>query len=150
MILDKTFTTIEYDKINAIISEYAVLENSKMALINARPAEDIKSCRLLLDKTEEAYLYKYKYSLPGIYFFDDISEELSRVDKKGCLNNAELLKVLSNLKSARILRDSIFTVTDENIKYLPEIAKNLYINLDFEKEISSKIISIDEISDTAS
>lgn len=150
MISEKTFSTIEYDKINAIISEYAVLENSKMALINARPTEDIESCRLLLDKTEEAYLYKYKYSLPGIYFFDDISEELSRVDKKGCLNNAELLKVLSNLKSARILKDSIFTVSDENIKILPEIAKNLYVNLDFEKEISSKIISIDEISDTAS
>lgn len=150
MILDKTFTTIEYDKINALISEYAVLDNSKMALINARPAEDVESCKLLLDKTEEAFLFKYKYSLPGIYFFDDITEELSRVDKKGCLNNAELLKVLSNLKSARILKDSIFTVTDENIKILPEIAKNLYINLDFEKEISSKIISIDEISDTAS
>ena len=150
MILDKTFTTIEYDKINVIISEYAVLDNSKMALINARPAEDIESCKLLLDKTEEAFLFKYKYSLPGIYFFDDITEELSRVDKKGCLNNAELLKVLSNLKSARILKDSIFTVTDENIKFLPELAKNLFINIDFEKEISSKIISVDEISDTAS
>ena len=150
MISNKTLSTIEYDKIFQIISNFAVLEKSKEELVSFRPAIDLENCKLQLDKTEEAYNYKYNYSLPGVYYFDDVSEELNRVDKKGCLNNGELLKILSNLKSARILKESVSSVKDEKINHLPLIAQNLYTNLEFEKEISSKIISIDEISDTAS
>ena len=41
------------------------------------------------------------------YYFDDISEELNRVDIGSALNIIELLRVVSNLKSARLIKKAI-------------------------------------------
>ena len=68
----------------------------------------------------------------------------------GTLINGELLRVADNLKSARILKTAVLSVSDENISFIPDICYSLYTNPDFEKEIRDKIISEDEISDNAS
>ena len=150
MTSSKTLKTIEYDKIKQILSDFAVLESSKRFLLDFVPLNNIDECKLLLDKTEEAYSYLYKYSLSGVYYFSDVSEELDRVDKGGVLNNVELLRVGANLKSARILKEGVLSVNDDNLKYLPQLATGLYVDGEFEKEIFSKIISEDEVSDNAS
>ena len=62
----------------------------------------------------------------------------------------ELLKVAGALRAARIVKTSVLSVKDDEIKLLPEIAQNLFTNLSFEEEISDKIISEDELSDNAS
>ncbi len=150
MISAKTLKAIEYDKIMQKVSSFAVLQASKDYLTSFMPVSDLSEAEFLLKQTNEAYSLLYNHNVSGIYFFDDISEELQRVDKGGTLINGELLKVASNLKSARLLRTGILTVNDEKICLLSEIAERLYVNQDFEKEISSKIISDDEISDNAS
>jgi len=150
MISAKTIKAIEYDKILSHVSEYAVLDNTKDFILNLMPASDITEAEFLLSKTKEAYKLLYTHSVSGIYYCDDVSDELDRVDKGGTLINGELLRVANNLKSARIIKNAIQSVNDEELKFLPEIASRLYINHDFEKEIASKIISEDEISDNAS
>lgn len=150
MIPAKTLKTVEFDKILSAVSGYAVLEKSKENLINSEPVTNIIDARNLLDKTEEAYKLLYVYSIGGVYYFKNISEELSRADKGGTLNNGELLAVADNLKSARLMKKNVLAVHDDSILKLPEICLRLYENLDFEKEITSKIISEDEISDNAS
>ena len=75
---------------------------------------------------------------------------MKRVDIGGTLNNSELLKVVSNLRSSRLTKTDITSVNDENLHLLSEIASRLYVNAELENEISSKIISEDEISDNAS
>ncbi len=150
MISNKTIKTLEFDKILASISSFAVLNRTKNSIKNFSPSSSFKEIVFLLNKTAEAFRLLYTHSVPGIYYFDDISSELDRVDKNGSLNNGELLKVAQNLKSSRILKNSIDSVCDEQVVLLKEISNRLYFDLDFEKEITSKIISEEEVSDNAS
>ncbi len=146
----KTLKAIEYDKMMQKVSDYAVLGLSKERLLSFSPVSELSEAEFLLEQTKEAFALLYKYNVSGVYFFDDVSEELQRADKGGILNNAELIKVAQNLKSARLLRTGILTVKDDKIRILTEIASRLFTNQNFEDEISSKIISDDEISDNAS
>ena len=150
MVSEKTLKAIEYDKIMADVSSYAALNLSKTYLKSFAPLTVLSEVNNLLTKTEEAYTYLYKYSTGGIYYFDDIGDELKRVDIGGTLNNAELLRVATNLKSARLIKTAIESVNDETLFLLKQITDLLFINPEFEKEISDKIISEDEISDNAS
>ncbi len=149
MILAKTLKVLEYDKILTEVSKYAVLEKTKQLIFNTMPASKLVDADFLLNKTEEAYKLLFTYSVGGVFYFDDVTEELSRVDKGGTLNNAEFLRVLSNLKSAKLLKNSIMAVTDASIKIINDLANNLMLCNDLEDEISKIIISEDEISDNA-
>ncbi len=146
----KTLKSIEYDKILSALSEFAVLNSTKKQILEFVPATDIKEAEFLLKKTEEAYKLLFVYSVGGIFFFDDVFEQLLRVDKGGTLTAEEILKVAENLKGARLLKSSISAVKDQTLTIIPEIASRIYVNPDFEKEVFSKIISEDEIADNAS
>ena len=150
MVSKKTLKAIEYDKIMADVATFAVLKKAKEELISFAPLTVFSDVNTLLCKTDEAYKYLYKYSTGGIYYFDDVSDELKRVDIGSTLNNVELLKVAANLKSARIIKAAINSVNDENLRLIKNITDRLYLNQEFENEISEKIISEDEISDNAS
>ncbi len=150
MISLKSLKAIEYDKIMQNVSSCAVLEKTKEQLRSFVPLTTLCEVEILQKQTVEAYKLLYTYSTGGVYFADDISEQLKRVDIGATLTNGELLKVSQNLKSARIIRTAINSVNDQAITILPEIANRLYVNLDFENEINEKIISEDEISDNAS
>ncbi len=150
MISSKTLKEIEYDKIMCEVSRYAVLDFTKRALISCEPISDIKVAQNLLDKTTEAYKYLYTYSTGGIYYFSDVSEELRRADMGGTLFNIELLRIAANLKSARLIKTAVESVNDQELFLIKQITDRLFINPDFEKEISDKIISEDKISDNAS
>lgn len=150
MISAKTIKSIEYDKILSSISDYAVLYDTKELIKEFNPVSDFSEAEFLLKKTKEAYKYIFTYSIGGIYFCKNIDEELKRVDMGGTLNNAELLNVASNLKSARTVKHAVESVNDDELKLIKNVSSLLFTNQDFEKEISSKIISEDEISDTAS
>ena len=146
----KTLKSLEFDKILEQISTYAVLDGTKDLIKNLSPDSSIAVTYSLLDKTEEAYSLLFEHNVSKVYYFSNVENELSRVDKGGVLNNAEILRIFENLKSARILKTAITQVSAEKIVKLKEISSRLYVNLEFEKEISSKIISEDEMSDNAS
>ncbi len=146
----KTLKAIEYDKVMAMVAEFAVLQPTKNNLLSFSPVPELSGAEFLLRKTEEAYKLLYTYSVGGIAYFDDVSEELRRADMGGTLINGEILKVVSNLRSARTVKTAIQSVNDESLNILPKIAERLFTNLEFEKEVSVKIISEDEISDNAS
>jgi len=150
LISDKTLKAIEYDKIMSNVAEYAVLKETKEQIYSFVPLTTLESALSLQRKTEEAYKYLFTYSVGGVYYFENAFDELKRVDVGGVLNNVELLKIASNLKSARVARTSIDSVNDSSLFEIKEIVKRLYVNPDFEKEITDKIISEDEISDHAS
>lgn len=150
MISDKTLKAIEYDKIMSDVANYAVLEKTKDELRSFVPLTVSEQVKLLLNKTEEAYKYLYTYSTGSIYYFDDVEELLKRVDIGSTLSIVEILKVTSNLKSARIIKSAIESVNDNSLSLIKQIVDRLYINPEFEKEIADKIISEDQLSDNAS
>ncbi len=150
MISAKTLKAIEYNKIMSDVANYATLHETKRELSDFVPLTSLKEVQNLLDKTEECYKYLYTYSTGGIFYFEDISDQLKRVDIGGTLTNSELLRVCSNLKSARLIKNAVESVNDSSLTLIKEIVSRLFINPEFEKEISEKIISEDEISDNAS
>ena len=150
MISEKTVQSLEFDKILAELSKYAVLDRTKGDLLRFSPVSDPKEVLLLLSKTKEAYKLIYEHGLSGVFYFADIEEELKRVDGGGTLNNGELLRIADNLKSARTFKGALDSVNDDGVTFFPEQTKTLYVNYDYESEIYSKIISEDEISDNAS
>ncbi|MBO5713825.1 MAG: hypothetical protein J6R83_00160 [Clostridia bacterium] len=150
MVSQKTLKSIEYDKIMQSVSDFAVLRQTKKSILEFTPVCEFNIAQDLLDKTQESYKLLYDYSVGGVFFFDDISDELTRADAGGTLNNAELLRIASALKSARLLKTSIERVNDPTLIKIPEIASRIYQNQEFEKEITDKIISAEEISDNAS
>lgn len=150
MISNKTLKAIEYDKIMAEVSAFATLKETKECLTCFLPLTCLKEVENLLNKTAECYKYLYTYSTGGICFFENIFDELKRVDIGGTLNNSELLKVANNLKSARVIKTAIESVNDNSLHLIKEIVSRLFTNHEFEKEIADKIISVDEISDNAS
>lgn len=150
MISQKTLKAIEYDKIMSQVASFAVLNQTKEQLCSFVPLTTLSEVDFLLRQTEEAYKYLYVYSTGGIYYFDDVTEQLKRVDIGGVLNNSELLKIAANLKSARLIKNAVDAVTDQSLSLISDITARLYINPEFEKEITDKIISEDEISDNAS
>ena len=107
MISSKTIKSLEFDKILASISSFAVLKRTKDLIKNFSPSSSFKEIVFMQNKTVEAYRLLYTHSVPFISYFDDIANELDRVDKKGSLNNAELLRVADNLKCARIIKRSL-------------------------------------------
>jgi DNA mismatch repair protein MutS2 len=150
MISKKTLNSIEYFKIMQSVAQFGTLDSTKSALGNFLPVNCFSEASNLLSKTSEAYKLLYTYSVSSIYYFEDINEEIKRVNAGGTLNMGELLKISSALRCARILRTSIEKINDETITLIPEIASRLYYNHEFEKEITDKIISPDEMSDNAS
>ena len=134
----------------ASVAEFAVLERTKESIKSFVPLTMFNEALLLQKKIDEAYKYLFTYSVGGVYYFSDVTDELKRVDMGGTLNNVELLRISANLKSARIARASIESVSDSSLTEIRELVSRLYVNTDFEKEITDKIISEDEISDHAS
>lgn len=150
MISEKTIKSLEFDKVLSTLSQYAVLERTKNDLSRFSPVSDFKKANELLIKTKEAHSLIYDYGISGIYYFADLEDELKRADTGGTLNNAELLHVAANLKSARLVKKGFSQISDPKIVVLREMSDRLYVNYEFEKEINSKIISEDEVSDNAS
>lgn len=150
MISEKTIKSLEFDKILQGVSEYAVLERTKKSVCNFSPLTELNEVKNLLKKTEEAYDLLFKYSIGGVYYFADVSDSLKRADTGGVLNNSELLKIADNLKSARLIKTAIDSVSDDKIDLLRTVSDRLIVNSDFEKEITSKIVSEDEVADNAS
>lgn len=150
MIAEKTIKSLEFDKILYKVAECAVIDKTKDEIKSFSPYLTAPEAKKELDKTREAYKLLFDYGVNEVYYFADVSEQLKRVDMGGVLNNAELLRIAENLKSARLLKNAVASVGDENIVIIREICSRLYVNYEFEKEITSKIISEDEISDNAS
>lgn len=150
MISEKTLKTIEFDKILEAVKSHAVLDSTRAVITGFSPSTDYNEAEFLLKKTTEAYTLLYKHSIGGIYYFPDVNDELKRANVGGTLSAGELLKISANLKSARLVKTAIESVHDDNIRFLRETSSLLFINPEYEKEISDKIVSEDEISDNAS
>ena len=115
MISNKTLKALEFDKIMAEVSSYAVLERTKELVISFLPLNDINAVRTLLSKTCEAFKLLFTYSTGNIVYFDDITDQINFANKGGTLSCADLLKVAQNLKSARIINKAIASVNDKDI-----------------------------------
>ncbi len=149
MISEKTLNSLEYYKILEEVSTFAVLQTSKSVLKDYLPLTNLKKVKLLLDKTKEAYNLLYILNCSGLSYFDDLSNEIRRSEMGSTLNFKELLAFSKMFAVSRRIKKVILS-QEEDLPLLKELAERIYIDEALEKDITSKILSEDTMSDTAS
>lgn len=146
----KILKTLEYDKVLAKVAEYAVLKGTKSMINSFVPQTDGESVALLMKKTAEAYDLLYNYGVSSVDFFDEPDDELQRAEKGALLSLAELIRAARILRSSRLIRNAYSDDYGGATEIIPELAETLYCDQYLEKDILSKILSEEKVSDNAS
>lgn len=150
MISDKVLLALEFDKIQRLCAEHAVLERGKRAICEEKPTSDMEEANFLLKKTQEAYKLLFDYGVAGVDYFDELNDELTRAKRNSTLSMGELLRVARMLRSSRVVYNAMTAINDEEITALRALAESLYCDKYLEDEIFGKILSDDRMSDNAS
>ncbi len=150
MITEKVLLSLQFDKILRRISEYAVLSYSKEEILQIKPYDNLKNVTYALNKTEEAYNLQYYYGFSGVDFFDDVEKELELSQRGATLSMSQLLKIAGLLRSSRLVKTFISSVNDDNITIFKDETERIYFDNWLEKDITSKILSDEQMADNAS
>lgn len=143
-------TTLEFDKVLSIISEYAVSLRGKGRILSLTPSDNYSDALTMISETSEADRLLYADAVVTDFSFDDTSESLVKADKGVVLSMAELLRIARFLRLSRINRELIDNVNDPEIKILKGYAFALYTDMSLENDIYKSIISDSEMADNAS
>lgn len=146
----KAIEKSELNKILSLTANYAVLDGSKIRLMETQPSSELNEVKKRLKLTEESIKLLFTHGLSKIEYFPTFSDEIERAQKGSALSCAELLKIENLLRSVRIAYTSIQGVTDEEISLMKELAARLYFDATLEEDIRTKILSDTEVSDYAS
>ncbi|MBQ7792489.1 MAG: endonuclease MutS2, partial [Clostridia bacterium] len=139
--------TLEFDKIVARATEYALLAKTKEALQKSEPETTLLGVKHLLTQTDAAMTLIVKAGSPPIYNFGEMDSIVKRLSIGGSLSQKELLRAATLLKSSRSLKEYF---GENKTEAFSDYEVRLTQNKRLEEEIFMKIISEDEVSDNAS
>ncbi len=145
---EKVLTTLEYDKIVALISSHLASDVGREAASRLRPAGSLADAETLLTQTWEADAIYRRTGRTPIDGFPDIRDLLRRVHAALALSAGELLQVAACLRVSRCAREVLHDGDAEGL--LAMMANRLTARRSVEEEIARCILSEDEIADNAS
>ena len=150
---NSTLEILEYNKILDILSSFSKTYIGKNLISELQPSFSSAEVSNRLLQTNQAVDIINKYGAPPIGEFNDISVHLKKLDSQNILSPKEILDLTSVLKMSRELY-SFFDELSKSINFdfniLKPLFNNLYINLNLEREVFSKIIDENTIDDRAS
>ncbi len=144
---DKSLTTLELDRVLALLAGAAVSEEAKERAVSLRPERDPEEVRDLLKQTTAACRMVERKGTPGFQDLKPVASSLSRADRGGSLNPAELLRIAGVLRCTRSVKayaDGAESTVLDPLFF--ELSPNKYL----EDRITNAIISEEEIADSAS
>ena len=148
MIHEKTYTTLEFDKILSILKQHLASEVGLEYAQKLRPVTILKEAETLQEQTWEAGSIYTRTGRTPISGFPDVRELVGRMHASLFLSTRELLAVAQAMRAAREAKD-ILQNGDEN-SLLCNLANRLTSHRSVEEEIARCILGEDEISDNAS
>lgn len=148
MIQEKTYTTLEYDKILSILKQHLASEVGLEFAEALRPVTALKEAEALLEQTWEAESIYTRTGRTPISGFPDVRELVGRMHASLFLSTRELLAIAQAMRAAREAKEILQSV-DEN-SLLCNLANRLTSHRSVEEEISRCILGEEEISDNAS
>ena len=148
MIQEKTYITLEYDKILNILKQHLASEVGQEFAQKLRPAATLKEAETLQEQTWEAESIYTRTGRTPITGFLDVRELVGRMHASLFLSTRELLAIAQAMRAAREAKDVLQT-GDEN-SLLCNLANRLTSHRSVEEEIARCILAEDEISDNAS
>ncbi len=141
----KSFVKLEFDKVREMLSSLCVTEPNKKKALLLEPFSDISDLNFNLNEVNDAYSLVVRRGNPPIYEIKDVIAHIKRLELSATLNTKELLDIGKLLKTVRLLKDYASEDRELGVYF-----DNLLILRGLEEEISTKILSEDEISDNAS
>lgn len=144
---------LEYNKILEILSKYTKTYIGKKLALELVPSFNSIEVSNLQNQTSEALSIINKYGNPPIDQFNNVSIHLKKLSSENILSIKEILDLANILKMSKELNFFFNDLTksiDYNFNILNPYFSNLYINLDLEKDIFTKIIDENTLDDKAS
>ena len=136
---------MEFDKICRQLRDHMVLPTNQKRAEELLPFENVEEIQHALNETEQAQSLLLKRGEPPITKVDEINIHIQRLTVSGILSQKELLDIAKLLKAARLLREYA-----KEEPFLVSYFTQLIPLRNLETEITSKILSEDEVSDNAS
>ena len=144
----KSIVKLELDQVLHLLSNCAGSEEGKAACLRLLPTSDLDDVKMLLKQTTAASDLSTRKGYPSFAGVRDVSEALDRADRRGNLNNKELLDIAGVLRCARSVKS--YVEAEEIPNVLIPLFSALVPNKYLEERIYSAILSEDEIADGAS
>ena len=146
---EKTLTTLEFDKICAMLADCAPTEGAKAMALRLMPSGDTAEVLRRLHRTTDARRLCDAKGMPPFGTVKDVSAACERAAKGAMLSTRELLEIGRVLRSARGLVDYLQNNKPFDTS-LDEMFGRLLPNRFLEERITRSILSEDMIADEAS
>ena len=146
---NRTLTTLEFDKICAMLQECAPTEGAKEWARRLSPSDDEVVIRRRLSHTTDARRLTDEKGMPPFGGIREVSGICERAEKGAMLTPRELLDAARVLHAARALAD-YNKINRTFATSLDELFERLLPNRTLEEKITRSIISEDLIADEAS
>ena len=146
---DKTITTLEFDKICAMLADCAATDGARELAMRLMPSSDVVEVLRRLRRTTDARRLCDVKGRPPFGSVRDVSAACERAAKGAMISTRELLEIARVLHSARTLVDYL----NHNKPFdtsLDELFERLLPNRYLEERITRSILSEDMIADEAS
>ena len=148
MILEKTFVTLEYDKILSILKQHLASDVGQEFAEKLRPVTALKEAEILQEQTLEAESIYTRTGRTPVSDFPDVRELVGRMHASLFLSTRELLAIAQAMRASREAKEVLQAGEDNSL--LCNLANRLSSHRSVEEEISRCIPGEDEISDNAS
>ncbi|MEG2524787.1 MAG: endonuclease MutS2 [Oscillospiraceae bacterium] len=147
---DKSYITrLEFDKICALICEYAVSGEAKRRVLTTEPATELSDALEQLALTDALFCMLAKNSSPQISSCGEIPEICMRAQKGGSLSCGELLHVKTMLRNGRAL-GTWYSDELDSTGAASRVFYGLYEDTQLERSLNDAILSDTELADDAS
>ncbi len=146
---ENLFSTLEFDKIKALLSEAAMTDGAQRLALLLEPTSDVTLMFRRQNRTADARRLANAKGMPTFSNIRDVSASCERAEKGAALSMRELLDVAAVLRSSRMLVDYI----NGNKLFdtcLDEIFDRLIPDRKLEERIFRSIISEEMMADEAS
>lgn len=149
MMKERTLRVLEFNKILAQLSGFAVTDMGREKCLALTPMETLQQAVEALEETEEAQVILTYMGANPLIGFSDVRPWLTLAEKGASLSPKALLEIARSLTAARAARSALVTERD-NTPRVTGLASHLQTFRQLEEAINLAIISEEEISDHAS
>lgn len=149
MMKPKYLKALELDKILEMLAQETCCESARNLALSIEPETDVDEVICSLKRTDDAFNLTLRFGTPSFIGLVNPTPRLKVAMAGGTLSPRDLLNIGAVLRQSRSLSQWAHQFEDEE-NSISEDLFSLYLNNTLEREISSAIISDDEIDDNAS
>ncbi len=145
---EKVYKTLEFDKVLQLLQKFATSECVREKILNLKPEEDINGAQQALLETDQATQCLLKFASPPACPIKKQDASVKRAISGGMLSMGELIEIARVLRSGRLWKD--YGEDMELFPILNEYITDIFLFDSLEQEITSAIVSEEEMADNAS